>query len=112
MKKLLHQLLLVCIVAMCYQGVSAQEKRVVSGTVKDSDGNLVMMATIKEKGTSNGGVFDAKDTFKISVAPDAVLVITSMGLEKTELKPNGDAINVQIQKSGIRTIPTRHIKNI
>ena len=86
MKKLLHQLLLVCLVTMYYQDVSAQEKKVVSGTVKDSNGAPVMAATIKEKGTSNGVVSDDKGAFKIAVKPNAVLVISSIGQDKTEVK--------------------------
>lgn len=86
MKKLLHQLLLVCLVTLYYQDVSAQEKKVVSGIVKDSEGVPVMAATIKEKGTSNGVVSDEKGAFKISVKPNAVLVISAIGLDKIEAK--------------------------
>jgi TonB-linked SusC/RagA family outer membrane protein len=100
MRKLLQQLLLVCLVAMYYQGVSAQEKKVVSGTIKDSDGVPVMAATIKEKGTSNGVVSDEKGVFKISVKANAVLVISSIGLEKVEVKTDNSGVaNVQMRAS-------------
>ncbi|HEX9152094.1 MAG TPA: carboxypeptidase-like regulatory domain-containing protein, partial [Flavobacterium sp.] len=100
MKKLLQQLLLVCLVAMYYQDVSAQEKKVVSGIVKDSDGVPVMAATIKEKGTSNGVVSDENGAFRIAVTPNAVLVISSIGLKSIEVKTNnGEAITVQMQTS-------------
>ena len=100
MRKLLHQLLLVCLVAMYYQDVSAQEKKVVSGIIKDSDGVPVMLATIKEKGTSNGVVSDEKGAYKISVKPNAVLVISSIGLKKMEVKAdNSGMANVQMQAS-------------
>jgi TonB-linked SusC/RagA family outer membrane protein len=100
MKKLLHQLLLVCLVTMYYQDVSAQEKKVVSGTVKDSNGAPVMAATIKEKGTSNGVVSDDKGAFKIAVKPNAVLVISSIGQDKTEVKTdNSGTVNVQMHTS-------------
>lgn len=98
MKKLLHQLLLVFLMAVCYQGVSAQEKKMVSGTVKDSDGVPVIAANILEKGTSNGVVSDEKGAFKISVAPNAVLLISSVGLKPQEVKTdNSGVVNVQLQ---------------
>ncbi|TDE45976.1 SusC/RagA family TonB-linked outer membrane protein [Flavobacterium rhamnosiphilum] len=100
MRKLLHQLLLVCLVAMYYQDVSAQEKKMVSGTVRDSDGVPVMAATIKERGTSNGVVSDENGTFKISVNPNAVLVISSIGMKSLEVKTdNSGIVNVQLQTS-------------
>lgn len=99
MKKMLHQLLLVCLVVIYYQDVSAQEKNVISGIIKDSDGNPVMLATIKEKGTSNGVVSDEKGAYRISVSPNAVLVITSIGLTTKEVKADDAVVNVQLEVS-------------
>lgn len=100
MKKLLHQLLLVCLLVLYYQDVSAQEKKVVSGTIKDSNGVPVMAATIKEKGSSNGVVSDEKGDFRISVKTNAVLVISSIGLKTQEVKTDNSGVtNVQMQTS-------------
>lgn len=98
MKKLLRQLLLVCIVAVCYQSVGAQEKKMVSGTVKDSNGDPVIAATIKEKGAPNGVLADENGIFKISVKPNGVLVISSIGFVTQEVKTdNSGVVNVKMQ---------------
>ncbi|WEK34562.1 MAG: SusC/RagA family TonB-linked outer membrane protein [Candidatus Pseudobacter hemicellulosilyticus] len=78
MKKLLCLLLFVC-TAPYFQGLSAQEKKWVSGTLKDRNGNPVIAATITEKGTSNQVVSDATGAFRLQVAPSATLVISSVG---------------------------------
>lgn len=98
MKKLLRQLLLVCVVAVCYQSVSAQEKKVVSGTVRESNGAPVIAATIKEKGAANGVISDENGAFKISVKSNGILVISSVGMETKEVKTdNSGVVNVQLQ---------------
>jgi iron complex outermembrane receptor protein len=100
MKKLLHQLLLVFLVAVYYQDVSAQEKKMVSGTVRESNGSPVIAATIKEKGANNGVISDENGAFKILVKPNAVLVISSIGLTTKEVKiDNSSQVNVQLEAS-------------
>jgi iron complex outermembrane receptor protein len=98
MKKLLHQLLLVFLVVVCYHGVSAQEKKMVSGTVKDSGSMPVIAATIKEKGTFNEVISDENGSFKIHVKSNALLVISAVGLITKEVKTDkGGVVNVQMQ---------------
>jgi TonB-linked SusC/RagA family outer membrane protein len=77
---------------VCFLDVSAQEKKQVTGTVKDADGNPVVAATITEKGTTNQVSSDLKGLFKISVAPRATLVISSIGFETMELKEDGSGV--------------------
>lgn len=67
----------------------AQDKKVVSGTVKDSNGSLLPGVTIKEKGTSNGTMSNAEGGFKLSVPSNAVLVFSYMGYLNQEAPASG-----------------------
>lgn len=82
--KNLTRILLVCLAVVCFLDVSAQEKKLVTGTIKDPDGSPVAAATVQEKGTSNQVSSDANGIFRISVVPGATLVISSIGFETTE----------------------------
>lgn len=92
MTKLLKRTLLILLAAMCYLNVSAQEKRQITGTVSDANGNPVPSATIKEKGTTNQVTSDLKGTFKISIASGATLVISSVGFNTQEFTPAGTGV--------------------
>ena len=89
MKNLLIRLLLGFLAVVCFLNLSAQEKRQVTGTVKDADGIPVVAATITEKGTTNQVSSDQKGGFKISIAPGATLVVSSIGFETMEFKDDG-----------------------
>ena len=88
MKNLLVRLLLGCLGAICFLDVSAQEKKLITGTVTDPDNNPVAGATVQEKGTNNRVSSDLQGVYKISVAPGATLVISSVGFLTTEFKPD------------------------
>ena len=51
----------------------------ISGTVVDAAGEMVIGATVMEKGTSNGTITDFDGNFKIKVNPGAILVISYIG---------------------------------
>ncbi|WP_089896843.1 SusC/RagA family TonB-linked outer membrane protein [Chitinophaga arvensicola] len=90
MKRWLSFLLLTCLVATCYQSVSAQEKKGVSGTLKDATGAPVIYATVIEKGTTNGATTNEKGAFNLMVAPGATLVISSVGYTSLEVSASGN----------------------
>lgn len=90
MKKLLCLLLLTSFAAVCYLDVSAQEKKWVSGSVKDPAGNPVASATVSEKGADNKVLSDVQGAYRIQVAPGATLVFSSVGFATTE-KTVGDS---------------------
>ncbi len=96
---LLKRLLLYAVAAMCFIEVNAQEKRQVTGTVRDADGNPVQAATVTEKGTSNSVATDISGVFRISVASSATLVISSVGFTDAEVKATSTNINVQLQSA-------------
>lgn len=83
MKMLFKRMLLFGLAALCFLSVTAQKKQV-TGTVRDADGNGVPSVTVKEKGTNNQTLTNASGTFKISVASNATLVFSSVGYETQE----------------------------
>jgi len=81
MKNLIGRLLTVMLLTvLCILDVSAQDKKLVTGTIKDADGNPVASATIREKKTNNYATSDLNGNFKISVSPGATLVSVLLGL--------------------------------
>lgn len=86
MRKLLYESLLVFIMALCFQGVNAQNKTI-SGVITDNANMPVPAVTIKEKGAKEGGVIsDENGQFKISVKEGATIIVSSVGFKTTELK--------------------------
>lgn len=63
-----------------------QQANTISGTVVDAMGEPVIGATVLEKGTANGTVTDLDGKFSISVAKDAVLVVSYIGYTTQEVK--------------------------
>ena len=64
-----------------------QQKQSVSGVVKDSTGEPVIGANIREKGNpSNGTITDIDGNFSIKVNPDATLEISFIGYKTVEVK--------------------------
>jgi len=86
--------------AVYFLDVSAQEKKLVTGTIKDPDGNPVVAATIKEKGTTNQTTSDLKGVYRISVQSGATLVVTYVGFENNEIvTDNSGTVDVQLVPS-------------
>lgn len=75
---------------------NAQEKKWVSGSVKDATGNPVASATVAEKGTSNQTASDNQGAFRIQVANGATLVISAVGFGTQEVSA-ADGVNVTLQ---------------
>lgn len=97
MKSLLKKLLLSFLVAMCFLPASAQDKRQVTGSVRDADGNTLAAATVTEKGTSNSVATDANGVFKITVASTATLVVSTVGFAEAEVRASSTSLSVQLQ---------------
>lgn len=71
------------------------KKRRVTGVVKDAGGELVIGATIKEKGTGNGTVSDLNAKFSLEVSSGAVLEVSYVGYQTQEVKV-GERIDLSI----------------
>lgn len=63
----------------------------VKGQVVDDMGEPLMGATIKVKGTANGTVTDLDGNFDLKVAGNAVLQVSFVGLQTTEIQINNRA---------------------
>ena len=67
------------------QGVQ-QDKRTITGVVKDANGEPVIGANVVEKGTTNGTITDVDGKFTLSVAPGATLAVSYIGYTTSEVK--------------------------
>lgn len=77
----------------------ADGRTTVRGTVGDAAGAPIAGATVLEKGSSNGAISGADGSFRISVAPDAVLEVSFLGYLKSEVPVNGRTeLQVRLQE--------------
>lgn len=98
--------------------LSGQNK--ITGKVTNPDKSAAIGATVSEKGTSNGTTTDIDGIFNINVSsPNAVLVISSVGMSTIDVKLNGksqvevkldeestllDDVVVSVSRSAIRKL--------
>lgn len=80
--------LLMGILLLIGNGLLAQTTEV-TGKVTDPSGSPVPNASIRVKGVRGGTSADANGAFKIKVAPSAVLIVSGVGFETTEIPVNG-----------------------
>ena len=74
----------------------------VTGTVISAeDGLPVIGASVLEKGTSNGTITDFDGMYELTVADDAVLVFSYVGLTPQELKVSGPKMDVTLKGDAI-----------
>ena len=85
MRKLLYKSLLVFLMVLCYEGVSAQNKTI-SGVITDNANLPIPSVIVKEKGTKQETLTDENGAFKISVKEGATIIVSSIGFKTTELK--------------------------
>lgn len=79
----------------------AQQKRTISGTVTDAQGEPVPGVTILVKGTSNGGATDVNGKFSITTdQPNAILVFSSIGFKSQEVTPGQRNVLSIVMESG------------
>ena len=78
------------------------QKNTITGTVMGSDNVSIPGATIIEKGTTNGTISDVNGTFSISVSPNAVIVISFVGMSTREITVgNQTSLNVMLSADAI-----------
>lgn len=76
------------------------QNRTVSGTVKDSGGEVIPGASVLIKGTTTGTTTDSNGKFALSAPDNAVLVVAFVGYEKVEVPVNNQSeINITLQSS-------------
>jgi len=81
----------------------SQQKKEISGTVKDNSGAPIPGATVLIKGTSTGTITDMDGKFKFSVPGDSkILVISFVGMKTQEIALTGQAqINVVMEEETV-----------
>lgn len=98
--------LILCML-LCLTGAItfAQEKRTVSGVVKDSTGNPVAGASVSAKGSKVLGISDDKGAFSISVnSTQKTIVISSVGFDNEEVNITGQSgITVTLRPAASET---------
>ncbi|MCL1938008.1 MAG: TonB-dependent receptor [Candidatus Azobacteroides sp.] len=91
-------MLIIC--AWVSLSVFAQNSRTVSGTVVDAAGEPVIGASVAVKGTTMGTVTDLDGNFQLTVADNAVLVISFIGYTTQEVLAAGKSmINVTLREN-------------
>ncbi len=83
-KKIVYRLISLLFCMYCFTAF-AQEKKVITGIVKDSTGNGVPSVTVSVKGTKTSSVSDGNGNFKISAPTGGTLVFSSIGFGTQEV---------------------------
>ena len=99
MKKMMDCFLALLLFAAISTAVQAQEKKAITGTIKDDSGTPLVGATISEKGKQNSVISDENGAFIISVAPNATLAFSYSGLSSREIQV-GNQSNLAVVLSG------------
>jgi len=113
MKK--HILMLLLTLGISFMG---HAQKTITGNVSDQKGQPVAGATILEKGTQNGTTADDGGNFSIKVKTEnAILVISSLGYKKMEVKASGNSVSAVLEEEGqelqevqIQTVGSRNTK--
>ncbi|GHB47647.1 SusC/RagA family TonB-linked outer membrane protein [Mongoliitalea lutea] len=93
------------LLAWCFFGflillnsANAQESLLVTGTVTDKEtGEPLITALISVKGGTSGTAVDASGNFRISVAPNTILIISSIGYKAKEIIANQDPLIISLE---------------
>ncbi|MBA2562941.1 MAG: carboxypeptidase-like regulatory domain-containing protein, partial [Chitinophagaceae bacterium] len=97
MKKIFLQLFFMLFFIASNIFVFAQEKKAITGFVKDSSGNGISGVTVKEKGSAGGSTTDANGSFSIRVKSNATLVFSSIGYITREMETGANkTINIEL----------------
>ena len=76
----------------------SQQKKVVSGTIIDENGEPVIGVNVAVKGTTEGTITDMDGHFSLDVSSDAVLIVSYIGYQTQEIAVKGKtAVNVNLK---------------
>ena len=77
-----------------------QDKRLITGIVKDQNGEPIIGANVVEKGTTNGTVTDIDGKFSINVVSNATLMVSYIGYAQQEVNVGSrKEINVVLREN-------------
>jgi len=95
MKKLI---LLLAITSIAFFSVKGQQREV-TGRVTDANGTPLIGVSVNIKGSNKGTTTGADGNFRISAAPDAVIVFTNIGFADKEMTAANISLNVVMEQS-------------
>lgn len=99
-KRVMTTLLLCMGLFLTVQSLHAQEKINVNGNVTDANGEVVIGATILEKGTTNGTITDMDGNFNMRVSEGATLEVSYIGYQSAEVTTvAGRPVNVTLTEN-------------
>jgi iron complex outermembrane recepter protein len=103
MTKATNRFLLIMLAGIWSFTGTAQEKKVITGVVKDSTGKSLPGVSISEKGTTTATVSDMNGAFKIQISTaNPVLVFTSIGFDRKEISV-GNQTTLDVSLAGEAT---------
>ena len=98
------QFTLLLLLLLCAVWAGAQGREV-NGKVTDSAGNAISAATIRMKGSKKGVSASPDGSFKITVPPNAVLIVSAVGFEPQEVDvSNNTNPDVRMRAAGSRVL--------
>lgn len=77
----------------------AQQQAVCKGVVNDANGEPIIGASVKVKGTNNGAVTDLNGNFSLAnVAANAKLIVSYIGYQTQEVVWNGSSLTITLKE--------------
>lgn len=99
---IIKKMCLYTILLLVSAGISAQNTKTVTGTVKEANGETVIGATIMVKGTSSGTITDIDGAYTLSnVKEGQTLVFSMVGMETEERTIGSQSVIDVVMNSGI-----------
>lgn len=93
---------LAMVMVLCLSFPALAQTTTVTGTVVDSEGEPLIGASVLAEGTGAGVATDIDGNFRLNVAPDAVLVVTYVGMETQRVPVDGRShIEIVLKDGGI-----------
>ena len=78
---------------------TAQNKKTVTGTIVDANGEPIIGANIVEKGTTNGTITDIDGNFTLEVSEKSILLVSFIGYAPQEVMVGSQQkINVKMKE--------------
>ena len=81
--------MMVCLIGMLLPMCMFAQQITVQGIVKDQTGEMVIVASVMEKGTTNGTITGIDGDFSLNMSPNGTLVVSFVGYKTQEVQVKG-----------------------
>ena len=88
MKKHIRLLFVTMMSFICFVAFAQEQRRTITGTVKDVNGESIIGANVSVEGTTLGTITDIDGAFKLDAPENGKLIISFIGYEKQEISIN------------------------